>query len=83
MPFPVLVFVEQGGSGDIRRHQVRRELYPGEIEGHGFGKTVDHQCLRQSRHPLDHHVSPGKKCGEDLADDVHLANNDFPDFRRD
>ena len=76
----MFIFVQQRGAGDVRGHQVRRELHAGKIQRHGFRQTADHQGLGQSRNALDHTMSSGKEGRKDLIDHVGLAHDYFPYF---
>jgi hypothetical protein len=45
-----VIFFEHVGAGDIRRHEIRRELNAVEGEVEHLGERRDEQRLRQARH---------------------------------
>ena len=44
-------------AGDVGRHQVGRELHPGEAEVEGGGKRPGQEGLGHARHPLEQDVA--------------------------
>ena len=72
---PVLVFVQHVGAGDVRGHQVGRELNPLEADVENAGQRADHQRLGQARHALQQAMAAGEDRGEDLLDDLVLADD--------
>ena len=69
------VFVEDLGAGDVRRHQVGRELDALEAEIQDLGERLDQQRLRQSRHAGDQAVAAREQRDQDLIDDLVLADD--------
>ena len=59
-PPRALFFVEDFGAGDIRRHQVGRELDPLVIQIEDVGERLDQQRLRQTRYAGDQTVAGGE-----------------------
>ena len=52
------IILNDVGTSDVRRHQVRGELDPAELEVEHPGHGVDEKGLRQPRHPYDKAVAP-------------------------
>ena len=77
LPLAVLVFVQHVGAGDVRGHQVGRELNALEAEVENPGQRADHQRLGQARHAYQQAVAAGEDGREDLLDDVVLADDDL------
>ena len=48
-------------ADDVRGHQVRRALYPGEAARQPRGQPLDRPGLGQPRRPLDQHMPSGQK----------------------
>jgi hypothetical protein len=63
------------GAGDIRRHQVRRELNAVEHELHRIRDRMDHHCLGQTRHTLDDAMPPGEHAAEHRINHVFLTDD--------
>jgi hypothetical protein len=77
------VFLDDVGAGDIRRHEVRRELDPRELEVHHLGDGVDQQGLGQAGHAHEQAVAADKKGEQDLLDDLLLAHDELPQLADD
>ena len=54
------VFLDHLGAGDVRRHQVGRELDAAELQREGVGQRADQQRLGQTRHAHQQAVSAGE-----------------------
>ena len=76
-PARALLLVEDLGAGDVRRHQVGRELDPLEIEIEDVGERLDQQRLGQARHAGDQAVAAGEQRDQDLLDDLVLPDDDL------
>ncbi len=76
-PLAVLVFFQHVGAGDVRGHQVGRELDAFELHVQNAGQRADHQRLRQPRHALQQAMPAGEDGGEHLLDDLVLPNDDL------
>ena len=72
-----LFFVEDFGARDVRRHQVRRELDPLEVQMEDVGEGFDQQGLRQAGNARDETMSPCEQRDEHLLDDLVLADDDL------
>jgi hypothetical protein len=77
VPPAVLVLLQHVGARDVRGHQVRRELDPLEADIEDAGQRADHQRFGQPRHAHQQAVSAREDGGEDLFDDLVLADDDF------
>ena len=67
-PPAVFVFVQHVGAGDVRGHQVGRELDALELQVENLGQRADHQRLGQAGHADQQAVAAGEDGGEDLLD---------------
>ena len=76
-PAAGLGLLQDVGPGDVRRHQVGRELDPLEADVEDLGERADHQGLGQARHAHQEDVPPGEDRGEDLLDHFVLADDDL------
>jgi hypothetical protein len=74
------VFLHQVGAGDIRRHQVRRELDARKFEIQYLGDGVDQQRLGKAGHADDQAVAAGQYGQHDLFDDRVLADDQLAQF---
>ena len=77
---PVLVLFQHVRAGDVRGHQVGRELDPLELDVEDAGQRADHQRLGQARHAHQQAVAAGEDGGEHLLDHVVLADDDLLQF---
>ena len=68
------------GAGDVRRHQVRRELNALEREIEHAGDGAHQQRLGQTRHAGDDRVTADKQRQQNLLDHVVLADDRLSDF---
>ncbi len=72
--------IEHGVSSDVRWHHVGRELHARVIEGQRLRECANQQCLAESRHALEQHVSGGHQCDDDLIDHGRLADHRATDL---
>ena len=77
---PGIVLVEHVGAGDVRRHQVGRELNPLELHIENLSDRRDHQRLRQTGNTNQQAMPAGENRREDLLDDVGLSHDDLVQF---
>src|SRR5690606_2419213 len=75
-----LVFLQDFGAENIRRHQIRSELDPIEIEVQGLAEAVDHGGLGHARHAYEQYMAAAKQGYEDFFQDLVLAHDDLADF---
>ena len=61
--------------GDVRRHQVGRELNSLEADVEDPGDRADHERLGQPRHADQEHVAPGEDRRQDQLDHLALADD--------
>ncbi len=71
----VAVLVEDLGAGDVRGHQVGRELDAVEVQRERLRQAVDHQGLGQAGHPFEDAVAAGEDGDQELVDDLVLADD--------
>ena len=76
----MLVFFQHVGAGDVRGHQVGRELDALEADVENPRQRADHQRLGQARHAFQQAMAAGEDGGEDLLDHVVLADDDLLQF---
>jgi hypothetical protein len=83
-PSPRLgVLLNDVRSGDVRRHQVRRELDAGELEVEHLGQRVNQQRLGQSGHPDDKAVASGEERRQRLLDYILLPDDQLSQLGED
>ncbi len=70
-------FVEDLGAGDVRRHQIRRELDPLEVEMQDVGERLDEERLGQTGHAGDQTMTAGEERNQHLLDHFVLADDDL------
>ncbi len=70
-------------AGDVRRHEVGRELDALELEVEDFGDGLDEERLGQPRRAGDEAVPAGEQGDEQLFDHLLLADNDLGEFSLD
>ena len=71
-----IVFFQHVGAGDVRGHEVGRELDALEPHVEDSGQRADHQCLGQARHALQQAVPAREDRREQLLDDLVLPDDD-------
>ena len=75
------LLVQDLGPGDVRRHQIRRELDPLEVEMQDVRERLDQQRLRQARHAGDETVPAGEQRNQHLLEDFVLTDDDLAELR--
>ena len=75
-----LVLLEHLGAGDVRRHQVRRELNAAEAEVERVGQRADHERLRQPRHADQQAVAAREDGDEQFLEHALLADHGLGQF---
>ena len=73
-------FFHQLGAGDVTRHEVGRELHAGEAQVERLCDCLYEQCFRESRCTDQDDVSAGEQCGNQVVDNVCLADDALPDL---
>ena len=73
----LLVLLEDVRSGDVGRHEVRRELHALELKDEDLRERRDEERLREARHAHQQHVAAREDRGEHELDDVHLPDDDL------
>ena len=76
------ILVDDLGTGDVRRHQVRRELDPVEFEIDRLRNRLHHERLRQARHTHHEAVTPRKHGRQQVVHHLLLAHDYLGDFFR-
>ena len=64
-------------AGDVRRHQVGRELNAAERQIQRARERADHQRLGQTRHALQQTVPAAEDTDQQFVDHILLADNHF------
>ena len=64
------------GADDVGRHQVRRELQPGEAAADDVGQGPDRQRLGHAGHALEQDVPAGQQADQHPLDHQVLADDD-------
>ena len=75
--------VEDRRTGDVRGHQVGRELDPAELAAEHAAERADEERLAQAGHAFDQHVAAGKQRHERAEHQLVLADVDLADLGRD
>jgi len=73
----LLIFLDDLGAGDVRRHQVRRELHAAKAEVNGIRQGLDQERLGQPRHTFQQAVTTRAHGNKHLLDDVLLTDDAF------
>ena len=71
------IFLNDVGAGDVRRHQVGRELDAVELQVEHLRHRVDQQRLGQAGHADDQAVAADEEREQGLADDFVLADDEL------
>ena len=77
------VFLNDVRAGDVRRHQVGRELDAVELQVQHLRQRRDEQRLRQARHADDEAVAADEQRLQHQLDDVGLADDPLAELRDD
>src|SRR5690349_14848806 len=75
------IFFDDVRAGDVRGHQVRRELDALEYKAECLRDGPDHERRGGAGQPGDKAVSADEQRGEDLIEDVVLPDDHLPDLR--
>src|SRR5581483_2239719 len=75
------ILLKNIGAGDIRRHQVRRELDAIEVEIENLRERADEQRLREAGDADEQAVAAREKRGQHLFDDFVLSDDHLADLR--
>ena len=75
------IFFDDVRAGDIRWHQVRRELDALEYQAERLRDGADHQRFGGPGQPRNQAMSADEKRGEDLIEDLILSDDHLPDLR--
>ncbi len=78
-----LALVEDLGAGDVRRHQVGRELDALEVEIEDVGERLDQERLGEAGDAGDQAMAAGEQREQDLLDDLVLSDDHLPQFAED
>ena len=76
----MFVLFQHVGAGDVRRHQVGRELDAAEVDVEDFRERANHQRFRQAWHADQEAMPSGEDGGEKLLDHLVLADDDLLQF---
>jgi maltoporin len=76
----VALQVENVGAGDVRRHQVGRELNAVELASQHARQRAREQRLGQARHAFDQRMLVGQDHHQRLADGILLADDHLADL---
>ena len=75
-----VVFIENIGPRDVRRHQVGSELNPFERDIQDTGERADKKSFGQSGNTDQQTMPTGENRREQLLDHVFLSDDDFAQF---
>ena len=71
------VFLDDVRAGDVRGHQVGRELDAAERQIHGARERANHRRLREAGHAFEQAVAAGEHGDDELLDDLLLADDEL------
>ena len=69
------------GAGDVRGHQIWRELNARELQGQRVADGADERSLAKPRDALEKHVATGEQRGDDVAHQLLLAHDELVQLR--
>src|SRR6185437_8260111 len=69
------IFFDDIGAGDIRRHEIGRELYATELKSEGICNCAHHESFCSSWHAGQKAVTADENCDEDLIKHFRLADD--------
>ena len=75
-----VIFLEQLGARDVRRHEVRRELDAVEREIERLRQRLNQQRLRDSRTRHQQDVAAGENRCDQIVDDIDLTDDPSRDL---
>ena len=75
-----LVLLDHVRAGDVRGHQVRRELDPAESQLQRLGQRADHQRLGDARHAFQNAVALAEHRDQQFIEDLLLSDDDLADL---
>ena len=78
-----MILVENLGAGDVRRHQVGRELDALEAQVENLRDRLDQQRLGEAGHAGDQAVAAAKHRHQHFVDDLVLADDHLAKFGED
>ena len=70
-----VIFLEQLRARDVARHQVGRELHAREAQVERLSDRLHEERLREARHADEQCVSAGEQRGDEVVDDLVLADD--------
>ena len=77
------ILLHQIRGGDVRGHQVGRELDTRELQLEHLCHGVDEQRLGEARHTDDEAVTADEECQQNLRHHIVLSDNNLLEFRDD
>ena len=77
------IFLDDVGAGDVRRHQVGRELDALEDQAERLRDGADHQRLRRAGQAGDQAVAADEERDQDLVEHFVLPDDDLAHLRED
>ena len=69
------ILLDHLGAGDVRRHQVGRELDTAEGQRQALGQRANHERLGQSGNAFENAVAPAEESDKQFLDDLVLADD--------
>ena len=77
------IFLNDVGSGNVGRHQIRSELDPFETQVQNLRESFDQKRFCQARNSRNHGMSPDHQRNHHLVNHVILGNDDLSEFLQD
>ncbi len=69
--------IEDGSTGNVRRHQVRGELDASEFTAQNLPQRSHEKCFAKSWHAFDQDVAAGEDSDQRAFDQIFLTDKDF------
>jgi len=75
-----VVFLEQLGAGDVRRHEVGRELHAVERQVQRLRQRLNQERLCDAWNADQQYVTSSENRGDEVVDDIELADDASSDL---
>ena len=74
------IFLDNVGAGDVRRHEVGRELDSRKLQAHHIAQSRNQLGLAQTGHSLQQDVAAGEQTHDYAVDDFAVTDDDLSNF---
>ena len=80
MRWPCVVLRQDVGAGDVRWHEVRRELDAAEMQVERIGERAHQGGFAKPGHAFEQRMASGENADQNVANDLGLPDHDLADF---